>query len=76
MLVYIYKLYNENDCYIGSTKHPLHKRLSQHKSKHNRCCSKLIIEQGDYKMEQIDETYIHDWLNILTIFICFFAKVI
>ena len=55
MLVYIYKLYNENDCYIGSTKHPLHKRLSQHKSKHNRCCSKLIIEQGDYKMEQIDE---------------------
>jgi len=51
MTIYIYKLYNENDCYIGSTKHPLHKRLSQHKSKHNRCCSKLIIEQGDYKME-------------------------
>ena len=55
MSVYIYKLYNENDCYIGSTKHSLHKRLSQHKSPHNRCCSKLIIEQGDYKMEQIDE---------------------
>jgi len=55
MLVLIYKLYNENDCYIGSTKHPLHKRLSQHKSPHNRCCSKLIIEQGYYKMEQIDE---------------------
>ena len=55
MSVYIYKLYNENDCYIGSTKHPLHKRLSQHKSPHNRCCSKLIIEQGYYKMEQIDE---------------------
>ena len=55
MSVLIYKLYNANDCYIGSTKHPLHKRLSQHKSPHNRCCSKLIIEQGDYKMEQIDE---------------------
>ena len=55
MLVYIYRLYNENDSYIVSTKHPLHKRLSQHKSPHNRCCSKLIIEQGDYKMEQIDE---------------------
>ena len=55
MSVLIYKLYNSNDCYIGSTKHPLHKRLSQHKSPHNRCCSKLIIEQGDYKMEQIDE---------------------
>ena len=24
MLVLIYKLYNANDCYIGSTKHPLH----------------------------------------------------
>jgi len=55
MSVLIYKLYNENDCYIGSTKHSLHKRLSQHKSPHNRCCSKIVIEQGDYKMEQIDE---------------------
>ena len=53
MSVYIYKLYNANDCYIGSTKHPLHKRLSQHKSPHNRCCSKLIIEQGDYKIEKL-----------------------
>jgi hypothetical protein len=57
MLVLIYKLYNENDCYIGSTKHPLHKRLQQHKSPHNRCCSKIVIEQGDYKMEQIDEVH-------------------
>ena len=50
MSVLIYKLYNSSDCYIGSTKHSLQKRLSQHKSPHNRCCSKLIIEQGDYKM--------------------------
>ena len=55
MLVYIYKLYNENDCYIGSTKHSLHKRLSQHKSPHNRCCSKIVIEQGDYQIEKIAE---------------------
>jgi len=55
MSVLIYKLYNANDCYIGSTKHPLHKRLSQHKSPHNRCCSKIVIEQGDYKIEKIDE---------------------
>ena len=55
MLVLIYKLYNSNDCYIGSTKHSLHKRLSQHMSKHNRCCSKIVIEQGDFKIEQIDE---------------------
>ena len=45
MSVIIYKLYNDIDCYIGSTKHSLHKRLSQHKSPHNRCCSKLIIER-------------------------------
>ena len=54
-VVIIYKLYNENDCYIGSTKHSLHKRLSQHKSPHNRCCSKFIIESGNYKIEKIDE---------------------
>jgi len=55
MSVLIYKLYNSNDCYIGSTKHPLHKRLSQHKSPHNRCCSKIVIESGDYKIEKIAE---------------------
>ena len=55
MSVYIYKLYNEIDCYIGSTKHPLHTRLSQHKSKHNRCCSKIVIESGNYQIEKIEE---------------------
>jgi len=57
MLVLIYKLYNSNDCHIGSTKNPLYKRLQQHQSPHNRCCSKIVIEQGDYKMEQIDEVH-------------------
>ena len=57
MLVYIYKLYNENDCYIGSTKHSLQKRLSQHKSPHNRCCSKIVIEQGDYQIEQVADVH-------------------
>ena len=55
MSIFIYKLYNENDCYIGSTKHSLHKRLSQHKSPHNRCCSKFIIDSGNYKIEKLDE---------------------
>ena len=54
-VVIIYKLYNEKDCYIGSTKHSLHKRLSQHKSPHNRCCSKIVIESGNYQIEKIDE---------------------
>ena len=55
MLVYIYKLYNENDCYIGSTKKTLTTRLSQHKSRHNRCCSKIVIESGNYDIEKLDE---------------------
>ena len=54
MSVLIYKLYNANDCYIGSTKHTLHKRLSQHKSPHNRCCSQIVIQSGDYQIEKID----------------------
>ena len=54
-VILIYKLYNEIDCYIGSTKHPLHKRLQLHKSPHNRCCSKIVIEQGNYKMEKVAE---------------------
>jgi predicted GIY-YIG superfamily endonuclease len=55
MSVLIYKLYSENDCYIGSTKHPLHKRLSQHKSPHNCCCSKTIIESENYNIEKVAE---------------------
>jgi len=53
MYVLIYKLYNAKDCYIVSTKHPLHKRLSQHQSPHNRCCKKFIIESGDYHIEKL-----------------------
>ena len=55
MSVLIYKLYNENDCYIGSTKKTLTTRLSQHKSRHNRCCSKIVIESGNYDIEKLDE---------------------
>jgi len=60
MSIYIYKLYNANDCCIGSSKHPLHKRLQQHKSHHNRCCRKLIIESGNYIIEKIDEVNAED----------------
>jgi predicted GIY-YIG superfamily endonuclease len=51
-VVIIYKLYNENDCYVGSTKKNLKTRLSQHKSKHNRCCSKIVIASGNYNIEK------------------------
>jgi len=56
-VVIIYKLYNEKDCYIGSTKHSLHKRLSQHRSPHNRCCSKIVIESGNYQIEKVAEVH-------------------
>jgi len=55
MSILIYKLYNENDCYVGSTKISLNTRLSQHESRHNRCCSKSIIDSGNYKIEKVDE---------------------
>jgi len=51
-VVHIYKLYNENDCYVGSTTKTLKTRLSQHKSKHNRCCSKIVIASGNYNIEK------------------------
>ena len=64
MSVLIYKLYNANDCYIGSTKHSLHKRLSQHKSPHNRCCSKLIIEQG--KLTKVNSQKKNGFMSMTT----------
>jgi len=60
MVVLIYKLYNENDCYVGSTKKTLKTRLSQHKSRHNRCCSRIVIASGNYNIEKIDEVDAED----------------
>ena len=34
----------------------------------------VVLVNMFYSSQEIDETYINDWLNILTIFICFFAK--
>jgi hypothetical protein len=60
MVVLIYKLYNENDCYVGSTKKTLKTRLSQHKSRLNRCCSRIVIASGNYNIEKIDEVDAED----------------
>ena len=40
----IYKIVNtENDkFYIGSTTQPLHKRICEHRKKHNKCMSKTL----------------------------------
>jgi len=41
--------------YYGSTIRTLQQRLSKHKCKSNRCCSKQIILRGDYDIYQIAE---------------------
>ena len=53
----IYKIIdNTNDAiYIGKTIQSLNQRLSQHESSRG-CSSKKIIENGDYKIELIEET--------------------
>ena len=38
----------------------LNRRLSQHKSKHNRCCSKAVIESVNYQIEKIEEVDIDE----------------
>jgi len=51
----IYKLYNDKDCYVGSTIQTLGQRLTTHKSKNNHTISKKIIESKIFKMEIIEE---------------------
>ena len=41
--------------YYGSTKQTLEKRMNVHKCKSNKCCSKQIIERGDYDIYQLGE---------------------
>ena len=42
--------------YIGSTARSVEDRLIEHEKSTNRCCSKQIIERGDYYIELL-ETY-------------------
>ena len=57
----IYKLYNEQDCYVGSTIQKLYKRLATHKNKKD-CKSRVILEKGEYKMEMLEEVSLEDRL--------------
>jgi len=36
----------------------------------------VVLVNMFYSSQEIDEKYIDDWLNILTIFICYFATLI
>jgi hypothetical protein len=56
----IYKIVDNtnNDCYIGSTTQALKQRLSKHKCACNyirKCTSYQIINNGDYKIELIED---------------------
>lgn len=52
----IYKLVCNitSDVYIGHTTMTLEKRLTIHKAPSNPCCSKQIIERGDYRIELLE----------------------
>ena len=59
----IYKLFNENNCYIGQTTSSLNRRLSEHKNNHKRflkgfnryCSAGVIIDEGNYRIECLEE---------------------
>ena len=53
----IYKIIDNTNgnVYIGKTKNTLNYRLRKHKS-NRTCSSRLIIDNGDYRIELIEET--------------------
>ena len=55
----IYKLYDEFDCYIGSTTSTLKERLSRHIS-HRNCKSVIILDRKKFTMELIEEVETND----------------
>ena len=55
MPIIIYKIYDDLDCYVGSTRSDLNTRLSAHKCPSNLCKSKIILERNNYKFEIIEE---------------------
>ena len=55
----IYKLYDDEDCYVGSTTETLKERLSKHiciKS----CYSRIIVDRNKFTMELIEEVETND----------------
>lgn len=58
----IYKIIcnNTDKVYIGSTKNKLEKRITQHKNKNNRTSSRVIIENGNFRVEVIEEFKFQD----------------
>tara|TARA_B110000977_G_scaffold9098_1_gene12115 strand:- start:160 stop:618 length:459 start_codon:yes stop_codon:yes gene_type:complete len=57
---FIYKLYDELDCYVGSTTQTLKARLSVHICSNKKCKSVVILDRNKYKMELIEEVETKD----------------
>jgi hypothetical protein len=55
----IYKLYDELDCYVGSTTSTLNERLSKHKNSRN-CKSVVILDRNNFTIELIEEVETND----------------
>jgi hypothetical protein len=55
----IYKLYDELDCYVGSTTSTLKERLRLHISRRN-CKSVVILDRNKFIMELIEEVETKD----------------
>ena len=55
MSIIIYKIYDDLDCYVGSTSQNLSSRSNEHKTPCNNCLSKIIIKRNNYKIEIIEE---------------------
>jgi len=54
MIVYCIECNITGQKYYGSTKQTLHDRVNRHKCNYD-CCSKQIIERGNYKTYVVDE---------------------
>jgi len=52
--MYIYRIYNDDKSYIGSTVN-VKNRMWHHKNNKNRCSAKLIIDSGSYNIEILEE---------------------
>ena len=62
----IYKLVNDelNLTYYGSTCTPLYKRLYQHKTKSNKCSSKILFEKGEVKIYLVEKFPCNDRIEL------------
>ena len=79
----IYKLYDEFDCYIGSTTQTLKARLDTH-IRNRGCYSRIILDRKKFTMELIEEVETNDrfkreqyWIDSLSTLsqrVCYFES--